>query len=456
MTVLVSTATNFDELLSWLEEEQNRRLLVLEENEVAIQHPRMQKLNPQDDEALKRAAWQHVFLPFEFREPDSEKARQALAKMAFFKDGVHLVASDFQDRGIDKLRNFFCNFPRLGNAHLAQGLYGAFSSIPAIICGAGHSLEREALSLRNLEEKALIFAGGTALSVLSKLHISPHFAGMIDPHPPEKRFFENKILNIPTLFQTRAHPELLGRMEGPLLWSPGAENDLFDNEYFDGGWNVSTFLTALACHFGCNPIILVGVDLSQTKEKAYAGDLERTEEGDLIHVEGDLYTRKDWLMAADWLKEFAKKHKEVEWITASKGLSIEGYAKKSLSALNLNAQEDLKAKIHVAIQSARKGANTVSSLELRKSLQRMGKFAQSMLGLLDKIFPNSPKKNGDYFLLKLEIEKELSYERFLKPIWDVWKYVFAREIPGGVPKEYGIELNQWLFMKGICDEAREI
>ncbi len=38
----------------------------------------------------------------------------------------------------------------------------------------------------------------------------------------------------------------------------------------------------------------------------------------------------------------------------------------------------------------------------------------------------------------------------------LWKYVFDRELSDEIPQVYGIELNKWLFMKGICDERAEI
>ncbi len=167
------------------------------------------------------------------------------------------------------------------------------------------SLEKAAPYLKN---NALLFAGGTALSSLGKYGLTPHFGGLIDPHPPTGRFFQHKSFEIPLFFQSRVSPDLLKQMRGPLLWIPGSQNDLLTEETFDGGWNVSTFLTAIAQKLGCNPIILVGVDLAQRGEKSYAGDFERPEGGELIWVQDDLYTRRDWLFAADWLADLAAAH----------------------------------------------------------------------------------------------------------------------------------------------------
>ncbi len=94
--------------------------------------------------------------------------------------------------------------------------------------------------------------------------------------------------------------------------------------------------------------------------------------------------------------------------------------------------------------------------ELKGSFARVGELCGEMLELLEKLFPNTPEKNGDYALLEHAIAKEIAYIKFLKPVWDIWKHVFIRQIPKEIPAEYGIGLNQWLFIQGICNDARKI
>lgn len=445
------------DLKDWLDENQNRFLVVLEDDQRAMLsqnsgHDRIRFCYAENDEALKQIAWEFVFLQFDYLKipgnstKKAEKMEPFFAKMAFYQQGIHLVASDFQNRGLDLLQNLIANNPLLAKAKRGEELFGQFANVPAIICGAGVSLEKESDYLKQLKDKALIFAGGTALSSLGKLGITPHFGGLIDPHPPTSRFFANNSLDIPLFFQSRCHPELLKRMRGPLLWIPGSQNDFLTEETFDGGWNVSTFLVALAQKMGCNPLILVGVDLAQRGEKAYAGDFDRPEAGELIWVRDDLYTRRDWLYAADWLSDLAKAHPEVEWINLSDGLEIDGFKKQKLT---------LK-KIDLALQFDHLKATEphVDAKELKNSLARVSILCGEMLELLERLFPNSPETNGEYALLQHSIEKEIAYIKFLQPVWDIWKHVFIRQIPKDIPAEYGIGLNQWLFIKGICDDTR--
>lgn len=452
------------DLKDWLDENQNRFLVVLEDDERALLsqnsgHDRIRFCYAENDEALKQIAWEFVFLQFDYLKTPgnstkkTEKMEPFFAKMAFYQQGIHLVASDFQNRGLDLLQNLIANNPLFTKAKKGEGLFGAFSNTPAIICGAGVSLEKEIPHLKELKDKALILAGGTSLSSLGKFGITPHFGGLIDPHPPSKRFFEHNAFDIPLFFQSRTNHQLLKRMRGPLLWIPGSQNDFLGEETFDGGWNVSTFLVALAQQMGCNPIILVGVDLAQRGEKSYAGDFERPEVGELIWVRDDLYTRRDWLFAADWLSDLAKEHPEVEWINTSDGLEIGGFKKGTLNDLSF---EKLEHSIPSKIEGLEATVPYFDVKELKSSFTKVSLLCGEMLELLERLFPNSPEKNGDHALLQHSIEKEIAYVKFLQPVWDIWKHVFLRQIPKDIPAEYGIGLNQWLFIKGICDDARKI
>lgn len=430
-----------DQMIEWLDEDSSRRVIVFETDESCLLqiplHERIKICCVGSDEVLKQVLWEHVFLSFDFAQ---DFARDLLDKVEYFQKGIHLVASTYKERGLDLLKNIFENSSH--EAFDGRGLFGAFRNKPAIILGAGASLENEIPLLKTLKDSALLFAGGTTLASLDAFAIQPHFGGAVDPYQPPSRMVAHKG---PFFFQSRAHPELIGKADGPLLKIPGSESDFFDEESFDGGWNVTTFLTALACHMGCSPIVLVGVDLAQTKEKTYAAGLDREEGGDLIEVDENLFTRSDWLMAAKWLSEFASKHPEVEWINASKGLTIEGMEKRALREVEFEPIDDLKEYVSRSIATLKK--KDFSSSGLKESFARAGNLCHQILELIEKIYPKDLASSGEYALLELELEKEKVFELFLSKVWDVWKYVFAREVSG-----IGLEVNKWLFMKGICDE----
>lgn len=446
-----------EELLFWLDEDPEHFLLILEEEQKdsSLIHDRARQVIWENEEELKQVAWETVFLSFEYApelgnlSKKGENQKKAYARMAYFQEGIHLVASDFKERGVNFLHHFFQNASLIQKAKRGRDLFGQFSGVPAIICGAGPSLEKEMAQLKSFRDSALIFAGGTALDILAKEGFIPHFGGILDPHPPQ----EKEKCTSPTFFQTRIHPDRLAQVKGPRLWIEGGGNDFFEEGQFDGGWNAATFLTALAYHLGCNPIILVGVDLAQPKNKKYAGTCSSPNEEELIPIEGGLFTRKDWLFAADWLSTFAKEHPAFQGYNGSDGIDINGFGKKDLSSFSFPSQENLKGRIEGALSEAGGEIPLPDPTMIRQSLERCGTFCMEIIQLLEKLYPKPPSEDEQYRSLLLKMEEEVAYKKCLAPIWEIWKYPLKRKIPSEIPQEYGLGLNKWLFLKGVCEDA---
>ena len=71
------------------------------------------------------------------------------------------------------LSNLLRNIKQWPTSFFANALKGKFKGIPAIICGAGPSLSETFASLRTVEDKALIFAGGSAIAVSATRELRP-------------------------------------------------------------------------------------------------------------------------------------------------------------------------------------------------------------------------------------------------------------------------------------------
>lgn len=388
---------------------------------------------------------------------NQEEEAKAFARFSYLIEKQQLRVADFQDRGVTKLSHLLSNRRFASQSVEGSDLFGKFQGVPALICGAGPSLEREAAGVRALQERALLFAGGTALSSLTLLGLSPHFAGAIDPNPPQKRHALHQAHHCPIFYPYRTHPHHLKGWKGTGLWMPGAMHDLFEHRcFFDGGWNVSTFLTAIACEMGCNPIILVGVDLAQSKEKSYSLGLPRTEGGELVKVPGtNLYSRTDWLFARDWLADYARARPHVQWIQGSTGgLDIAGFERKSLSQIELPKQEALSQQVAEAIRKCPpKRADEYTQEELKASYRQVAALSHQLLELSSRLFPHPPHQKGEYVLLQVELEAEVVYRHHLLPMWNMWKPLMARQVPKEAPAGYGLELHRLLFMKEISDAA---
>ena len=92
----------------------------------------------------------------------------------------------------------------------ANNLKGVFGGFPAIIVGAGPSLEYCIEDLKELKNRAFIIAGGSAVSALSKWGIEPHLIVAVDPNEEgRERFKKNYFFEVPLIYSLRTFPEVL-------------------------------------------------------------------------------------------------------------------------------------------------------------------------------------------------------------------------------------------------------
>lgn len=441
-------------ILHWLSIDTERRVVVFYEKKT-LQHPQILTCG-RDRQSIMNLAKKHVFLRFDYLKQD-EKDPLLFSEVEEVIAEFFLYASDFRLKGVDRLQNLLRNSLLFPKAFSASDLFGSFNRIPAIICGAGPSLDKQISCLQLLKEKAIFFAGGAALTRLSQLGIQPHFSAIMDPHPPREIDKQHGGHETPCFFQSRAHFEKINALQGPLLWTPGCGNEFFEEDRFDGGGNVSTYLTAIACYLGCSPIVLVGVDLCGDQKQLYSGFLDESTEN-LVQTSSGLNTKRDWLVAARFLSEFAKKHPEAEWINVSEGTELIGYQAMRLEDVSFTSQFDIRGRIHSALFNLSKGViRKYERKEIFESLERVSNLCRQLIQELERHFPNIPDRDYGYTVLEIEMEREEAYFHFVKPVWDVWCPILARSIPQELRnKQIGLKLNKWLFVKGICDDARKV
>lgn len=249
--------------------------------------------------------------------------------------------------GYQPFMNFLQNLKHLPSSFYANGLKGRFSGIPAIVCGAGPSLQKATTHLKKMEQKGLIIAGGSTLAALSSQGIMPHFGMAIDPNPEEFHRLKNSFaFEVPFLYSTRVFPDVFQTCNGPFgymrsgigglleLWieeALGLTDPLLGQNLSFESISVTAICLAWAQFLGCNPIVLSGIDLAYTDNKQYAPGVKMEE----TEVRGSaaphkLLKRKDrrgkrvdtavrWLMEAASLSHFAKMHKEVQFINTTEG-----------------------------------------------------------------------------------------------------------------------------------------
>lgn len=295
-------------------------------------------------------------------------------------------------------RNFYHNMILLPQAAgVGHGLFQQFKDIPAVICGAGPSLEKQLPYLRELVkgERALVFAAGTAMNILTQAGIIPHFGGAIDPHDTqESRQLTQWGFQVPFFYRNRYCYKALRLVHGPRLYITGGQGanpaswfeerlGLKNDEAIVTGMSTTNFCTEIAGAMGCNPIIFVGVDLAYTGKERYAHGVEahaadNQSEREGIHsispnamivqdVNGkEILTKWPWLFEAMCLTSFARRYPHVKVVNATEGgmpvLEIPNKKFQEVVKGLALSQGDLHTKIHETIQASPLPADCITKL----------------------------------------------------------------------------------------------
>ncbi|MBX7066845.1 MAG: DUF115 domain-containing protein [Parachlamydiales bacterium] len=398
----------YQESLSWVED--GRRVAFVADQEQQSADPRVavhvMESPLQEEMIAKKIGWASVFKKLQVigSGPLKEKIEEC-------HTAAHALLSEASDYWVKPMRN-----ARLNNGFYRRGLelQGAFTGIPAVIVGAGPSLEKNGHLLRRLREKALLFAGGTALNAID---VEPHFAASIDAEAPYRQFKGHPFSEVPFCYQSRMNPDNFGLIHGEKILFPDSACDainwIHEEERFDSGWTVGNFLTQAAILMGCSPIFFVGMDLCYQGRRKYA-KIDADAPDGLIQV-GDVWTQKDWLLAARWTEA-----RNVPMFDASDG--ILSLPKVKLNELSLPEIGEIN--VHEAIQK----------LQLKKAT-RWDEWAASLRTCKKKIE---------------QIEHEIVYQKLLLPLWQIWRPVFEREAPG-----QNLEIHRKLFFQNVLEEHEE-
>lgn len=399
----------YEDHCSYLHQNEKRRLIFLEERKGAIIALSLQK---EEEKVLsflrdpqvqihfletpfqkvplaKKIAWDSVLLSLQvISSYHSETLEQLGLLLKQVHDHAALLLADTVHFGALEVLHARKNSVVPSRSFL--GLANAFCNVPAILVGAGPSLENNRSFLKDFKGSALLFSGGTAIS---KMEVEPHFAVAIDRNTPISHIPFPKA---PICFASRVHPDTLALMQGDRLQIPDGHFSFLSHlagsdTCFDVGWTVGTAMASLALHLGCNPIIAVGMDYCYQKGKKYA-----FEEKELFLKQ----TEPDWQMAVEWMKELQQKHPETDFFNASQG-GMSYWEPISLSSCSFPMQGDL-------YQEVAKKIKTLNWID----------------GSRWKPWEESLTRTYARLLAQESIEEEWVFQKLLKPLWDLWFPLF--------------------------------
>lgn len=394
--------------------------------------------------------------------------------------------------------NFYQNMLSLPGSFLGNKTFGSFRKVPAIICGAGPSLEKNLPLLSKLGDKALIFAGGSALNALNAAGIQPHLGAGIDPNPAQfDRLSTNTAFEVPFYYRNRMHHEAFEMIHGPRLYITGTGgydiSDYFEEKlkiqhaFLDEGHNVINFCLQVAHQLGCDPIIFVGLDLAFTGMKSYApgveenvefdpdkfGEVDEFDEKPLLLkdiYEKPLYTLWKWVAESDWISNFAKEHPEVTILNATEGglgfKDVSNETLKEVSKHYLTRNFALKDRLNGEIQNSAMPHVTLRKMkiwmmQLRESLVRCISYLNILIEETEaaKLQPKSGHAlSGRAALCETDLSEEDGYKYILEIFNEVQVRLYNRELheikelPEGRRnlKKLEINLKRLIFLRDVA------
>ena len=484
----------YDAAKSWLRKGRDRHLVFLEDDPVVIhrlletergtrilRHPRVhlffldQNLERREDTFIK-LYWTFIQMSIGVTALKLYEKTQAFEelhhKVVYDQAIKYGLVEEYMSYGLLFYKNFYANLLHLQEASLGNSLFGKFKNVPAIICGAGPSLQKNRKFLGSLLDRALIFAGGSSMNALNAAGILPHFGAALDPNPAQlDRIQANTAFGVPYFYRNRLYHDACMAIKGPRLYLTGAGGfetpDWFEqklgikSEYIEEGHNVVNMCVEVARKMGCNPIIFVGMDLAYTDMQQYAeGVVERPKVSKKAilapnHFDSAALLREDihgkpvytlwkWIAESRWISDYARDHPEITLINATEGgLGMEGIPNRSLKQVakqHLTKRYNLKGRITRAIKEGaipqvtrRKITRAMKELSasLERSIAHLDFLSQSAAETRKKIKRTHqlhPLESGKTILHETELAEEPAYRYVLEIFNAIYNKVATRDL----------------------------
>lgn len=503
----VGLGYHYEALEPWLRADSRHHLIFLENDLDVIyylfQTDRATRLlsDPQVDlyyfydlksgqEAFDQSYWDHVLAQIGFAAlPLYRRLYPSLCEelqhKLFHESSIkNALVEEYLRYGSRFFKNYYANILYLGSSYCGNYLFGQFPNVPAIICGAGPSLNGSIAQLKELGERALIFSGGSSMNSLCHHNLLPHFGCGIDPNPMQQlRLETSNGFEVPFFYRNRLLHEAFLKIHGPRLHINGAggydisdwyEEQLeIESHWLDEGHNVINFCLQIAANMGCNPIIFVGMDLGYTGMRSYAEGIEQKvrihkkelknkkdfDEDALLRTDihgRPLYTLWKWIAESEWIGDFAREHPEITLINATgAGLGFPGVPNipfEQAVQCHCREQLELRSRIHTQTQMARLPQVTDErvaelTLEMQDSLKRC---IEALYTLLEDNVRLQKEMRSQRSMPKIEqgglaalAEVELSEEAGFTHLLDRFNQVYSRSLNRELRKSQMGRKSRW-------------
>jgi len=372
--------------------------------------------------------------------------------------------------------NILTNSQKISEASNFQGLIGKFSGIPGVLISAGPSLRKNIHLLKEIKDKAVLMAAGSAIAILEEYGITPHFMVGIDGSDLEAELHRKVKSN--DIYFIYTNQIAVGSVEsymGPkFLMNYTADNFTSEfikfanikSEYVLSGPSVANTCGDLLFKMGCNPIILVGQDLAFTGkyvDGANDNDPSLVLEKDVFGE--PIYTNTAFLAMRNWFESYFEKVKDnVEIYNVTEGgLNIENAKNCRLSELVLSV---MPAKNEIAGFIADLHSQSRFTSEVDKKLLDFTKRLDGEINKFERLFDEQqsivdsiakdiyhPSKNNKLFNKMAKRVSDITdmlmssdfYNVLLKNLVDIDFYLIKLEVDRAVNEHKDYEKVKQIF-----------
>ncbi|MFQ5431855.1 MAG: motility associated factor glycosyltransferase family protein [Nitrospinota bacterium] len=179
--------------------------------------------------------------------------------------------------GEQEEKNIRANLRAVSRCPGVISLYGNLRGRPALLVGAGPSLDRNVPLLDWLQDKVFILAVDTASAVLADNGIACHATISVDPQPSSAEHYMEKPSAAPLVFFPTTHPSVVELHKGRRLLAIKDSHSIFgragellkDKGMTNAGGSVSCIGLDLLVKGGADPIGVVGQDFAFTRGNPY-------------------------------------------------------------------------------------------------------------------------------------------------------------------------------------------
>ena len=171
------------------------------------------------------------------------------------------------------------NLPYIAEHNSLSALEDSFKNMPMVLISPGPSLDKNIGQLKQLIGKALLVATQPAAKALSVAGIIPNIIILADPSDLTYQLEDVPMDKVDALLLgVSCHPDLYRKYSGKILTFNvnGGIDDWISDIFSDtvprvsSGGSVSSTALHIGMYLQCDPIILVGQDLSMSNGKIYA------------------------------------------------------------------------------------------------------------------------------------------------------------------------------------------